>query len=105
MFSRLRQTDLEDEMMAAHGFSVGVQRDYVKVQDTTVTVNGRTGTFIRFRRVLVDTWRDFFVFAQDGVDRAPAPSRTGGAHRLACWRGSRSAARTAATSRPTSSGP
>ena len=74
MFTRLRQTDLEDEMMAAHGFSIGVQRDFVKVQDTTVTVAGRTGTFVRFRRVLVDTWRDFFVFAQDGVSqRPPAP--------------------------------
>ena len=74
MFSRLRQTEVEAEMMEAHGFSVGVQRDYVQVQDTTVTVAGRTGTFVRFRRVLVDTWRDFFVFAQDGVtERPPAP--------------------------------
>ena len=72
MFSRLRQTELEDEMIERHGFSVGVQRDYVKVQDTTAAVDGRTGEFVRFRRVLVDTWRDFFVFAQDGVATLPS---------------------------------
>ncbi len=72
MFSRLRQTDLEDEMLAQHGFQVGVQHDFVKVQDTTVTVAGRTGAFVRYRRVLSGTWRDFFVFAEDGVERLPS---------------------------------
>ena len=71
MFARLRQTDLEDEMLAEHGFRVGVQHDFVKVQDTTVTVAGRTGAFVRYRRVLSGTWRDFFVFAEDGVERLP----------------------------------
>ncbi len=71
MYARLRQTDLEDEMQQRHGFSVGVQHDYVQTHDTTVTVAGRTGDFVRFRRVLVGSWRDFFVFSQDGVDRLP----------------------------------
>ena len=71
MFARLRQTDLEDRLLAEHGFTVGIQHDFVPVQDTTVTVAGRTGEFVRFRRVLSDTWRDFFVFAQDGVEQLP----------------------------------
>lgn len=71
MYARLRQTDLEDELQERHGFSVGVQHDYVKTHDTTATVAGRTGEFIRYRRVLVGSWRDFFVFVQDGVDQLP----------------------------------
>lgn len=71
MFSRLRQTDIEADLFERHGFAVGIQHDYVPVQDTTVTVAGRTGTFVRFRRVLSDTWRDFFVFQQDGVAALP----------------------------------
>ncbi len=73
MFARLRQEDLEQELLDAHDFRVQIQHDYVKVQDTTATVAGRTGTFVRYRRVLTDTWRDFFVFKQDGV--ASLPSR------------------------------
>ena len=72
MFERLRQTDLEDEMLARHGFRVQVQHDFVKVQDTTATVAGRTGEFVRYRRVLSGTWRDFFVFVQDGVEALPS---------------------------------
>ncbi len=71
MFSRLQQTDLEDELLAARGYRVNIQYDYVKVQDTTATAAGRTGSFVRYRRVLSDTWRDFFVFAQDGVETVP----------------------------------
>ncbi len=72
MFARLRQEDLEQEMLDAHGFRVQVQHDYVKVQDTTTTAAGRTGTFVRYRRVLSDTWRDFFVFQQEGVSDLPS---------------------------------
>lgn len=71
MFARLRQTDLEEQLLAEHGFAVGIQHDFVPVQDTTVTVAGRTGTFVRYRRVLSGTWRDFFVFAEDGVSELP----------------------------------
>ncbi|WP_420456842.1 DUF4837 family protein [Rubrivirga sp.] len=74
MFSRLQQTDLEEELLAARGYRVNIQYDYVKVQDTTATVAGRTGSFVRYRRVLSDTWRDFFVFAQDGVATLPPPA-------------------------------
>ena len=72
MFARLRQEDLEQELLAAHGFRVQIQHDYVKVQDTTTTAAGRTGTFVRYRRVLTDTWRDFFVFKQEGVSDLPS---------------------------------
>lgn len=72
MFARLEQTDLEDEMLEAHGFRVRVQHDFVKVQDTTASAAGRPGTFVRYRRVLSDSWRDFFVFAQDGVEAVPS---------------------------------
>lgn len=71
MFARLRQTDLEDELLASHGFAVGIQHDYVPVQDTTVTAAGLDGQFVRYRRVLVDTWRDFFVFYAEGVETLP----------------------------------
>ena len=72
MFSRLRQEDLEQELLDAHGFRVQIQHDYVKVQDTTVTAAGRPGAFVRYRRVLSDTWRDFFVFKQEGVGTLPS---------------------------------
>lgn len=71
MFARLRQTDLEDELLAAHDFRVQIQHDYVQVQDTTAQAAGRTGDFVRYRRVLADTWRDFFVFIVDGVEQVP----------------------------------
>jgi hypothetical protein len=71
MFARLRQTELEDELLAAHDFRVQIQHDYVPVQDTTASVLGREGDFVRYRRVLSDTWRDFFVYAEDGVETLP----------------------------------
>ena len=72
MFSRLEQTDLEQALLDDHGFKIRIQYDYVQVQDTTATAAGREGTFVRYRRVLSDTWRDFFVFTQDGVERLPS---------------------------------
>lgn len=72
MFARLRQTDLEDELLAAHDFRVQIQHDYVPVQDTSARVAGREGDFVRYRRVLSDTWRDFFVYVEDGVESVPA---------------------------------
>ncbi len=71
IYARLRQTDLEDELLAEHGFRVGIQHDFVPVQDTTATAGGLEGDFVRYRRVLVDTWRDFFVFYADGVETLP----------------------------------
>ncbi|MGB3541767.1 DUF4837 family protein [Rubrivirga sp.] len=72
IYARLRQTDLEDELLAAHDFQVGIQHDYVPVQDTSATAGGLEGEFVRYRRVLVDTWRDFYVFYADGVDTLPS---------------------------------
>lgn len=72
MFARLEQTDLADEMLASLGVRVRVQHDYVKVQDTTAVADGRAGRFARYRRVLSDSWRDFFVFVQDDVETLPS---------------------------------
>ena len=74
MFARGRQTALEDSLARDHGWTVNIQHDYVKVQDTTVTAAGRTGEFVRYRRVLTETWRDFFVFVEDDVREVPPPS-------------------------------
>ena len=71
MFARLRQEDLEADLLAERGYRVQIQHDYVQVQDTTATAGGVEGSFVRYRRVLSDTWRDFFVFAADGVDALP----------------------------------
>lgn len=71
IFGQYRQTDLEEEMLDRLGLGVKVQYDYVKAQDTTATVDGRTGEFMRYRRVLTDTWRDYFLFVQDGVTEVP----------------------------------
>ena len=73
MFDAGRQTEVEAGLLADHGFAVNVQHDYLQVQDTTVTALGRTGQFVRFRRVIPETWRDFFVFYQDGVSELPPP--------------------------------
>ena len=72
MYARLRQTDLEQELLSDHGFRVGIQHDYVQVQDTAATAGGLDGQFVRYRRVLSDTWRDFFVFYADGVTAMPS---------------------------------
>ena len=74
MFARLRQEDLEQALLAEHGYRVQIQHDYVPVQDTTATAGGVEGSFVRYRRVLSDTWRDFFVFASSGVDALPPPA-------------------------------
>lgn len=76
MFERARQTEIEDELMAEHGWAVAIQHDYLEVQDTTATAAGRTGMFTRFRRIVPETWRDFFVFAQDGVTELPSEAET-----------------------------
>ena len=72
MFDAGRQREIEAELLASRGWTVAMQHDYVQVQDSTVTVAGRTGDFIRFRRVIPDSWRDFFVFTQDGVRELPS---------------------------------
>lgn len=71
IFGQYRQTDLEQEMLDRLGLGVKVQYDYVKAHDTTATVDGRTGQFMRYRRVLTDTWRDYFLFVEDGVSQIP----------------------------------
>ena len=75
MFSQLRQTDLEAQLLEAHDFQVGIQHDYVQVQDTAATAAGLGGEFVRYRRVLSDSWRDFFVFAADSVTAVPDDAR------------------------------
>ena len=75
MFSKARQTDAEAALLADKGWTLKVQHDYVQVQDTTATAAGLTGDFVRFRRVLTDTWRDFFVFAVDDVAELPDSTR------------------------------
>ncbi|MFV1980955.1 MAG: DUF4837 family protein, partial [Rhodothermia bacterium] len=60
MFRRMRQEDLEQVLIDGHGFAVNVQYDYFIAQDTT--------NFVRLRRVLSDTWREFFVYYVDDAD-------------------------------------
>ena len=71
MFDRGRQTSLEDSLASQHGWSIAIQHDYIPVQDSVLTAAGSTGQFARFRRVLTDTWRDFFVFVEDDVEELP----------------------------------
>ncbi|MEM0961283.1 MAG: DUF4837 family protein [Bacteroidota bacterium] len=75
VFARLRQTDLEDALEASRGFRIGVQHDFVQVQDTAATAAGLDGSFTRYRRVLADSWRDFFVFSAAGVETLPTPDQ------------------------------
>jgi hypothetical protein len=54
MFERGRQRNLEESLMANHGFAVNIQHDYVVAVDTT--------DFVWLRRTLSsDTWRSLFV--------------------------------------------
>jgi len=62
MFEKGRQFDIEDTLMAHHGFAVNVQHDYVLVFDTT--------RFVWLRRVLPDTWRSLFVYYEENADPA-----------------------------------
>ena len=50
--------------MGDFDFAVNVQHDYKVVRDTVIGDEG----FIRFRRVLTDTWRDLFVYYIDNAD-------------------------------------
>lgn len=60
MFERMRQQDLEKVLLDGHDFAVNVQHDYFIAQDTA--------NFVRLRRVLADTWREFFVYYVDDAD-------------------------------------
>ncbi len=75
MYDKARQVEEEAKLLDDHGWTLALQHDYVQVQDTTVTADGLSGTFVRYRRVLSETWRDFFVFTVDGVSEVPAPER------------------------------
>ena len=74
MFDDHRLVAMEDSLMRTHGFAVNVQHDYFLSQDTTLTIDGQLGHFVRLRRVLSDTWRDFFVYYEDGVPPSHADS-------------------------------
>ena len=65
MFDRARQRTIEDDLLGTHGFAINVQHDYFLSQDTTLVVDDHAGHFVRLRRVLSDTWRDFFVYYED----------------------------------------
>jgi hypothetical protein len=67
MFEKGRQTEVEQALLDEHGFAVGVQHDYVQIQDTTFeTEAGTAGTFVRFRRLAgQDSWRDLFVYYEE----------------------------------------
>jgi len=71
MFNRGRQTILEDSLAAQKDWRIALQHDYLLVQDSSVSVDGHAGQFVRFRRVLMDTWRDFFVYVEDDVQEVP----------------------------------
>ena len=71
MFDRGRQVALEDSIAKRYGWSINLQHDYLLVQDSSLTVGGHTGQFVRARRVLTDTWRDFFVFVEEDVQEVP----------------------------------
>jgi hypothetical protein len=60
MYDRGRQTDLEQHLLAQHGFAVHVQHDYALVADTA--------GFVWLRRVLPDTWRSLFVYYEEAAD-------------------------------------
>lgn len=60
MFEKGRQQALEDTLMKHHNFAVNVQHDYIIAQDTA--------NFVRLRRVLRDTWREFFVYYIENPD-------------------------------------
>jgi hypothetical protein len=64
MFSRLRQTEIEEAMQDSHSFSVKVQHDYLVAVDTT--------NFYWMRRFVDDTnWRNLFVYYAEDADPAP----------------------------------
>ncbi len=65
MFDSARQPAIEEDLLLAHGFAVNVQHDYFLSQDTTLVVDDQLGHFVRLRRVLSDTWRDFFIYYED----------------------------------------
>ena len=71
MFDDGRQLFEEDSLAGRYGWSIAIQHDYVLAHDSLLTVDGRTGQFVRYRRILSDTWRDFFVFVQEGVSEVP----------------------------------
>jgi hypothetical protein len=60
MFDRGRQPELEDTLMANHGFAVNMQHDYFIARSEP--------GFVWLRRVLTDTWRSVFVYYEDDVD-------------------------------------
>lgn len=74
MFERGRQLEFERELMDNHQFSLTVQHDYFLSQDTTINIDGTTGNFVRLRRVLSETWRDYFVYYEDFDTTQPLDS-------------------------------
>lgn len=62
MFRRGRQHNLEDTLMANHGFAVHAQHDYQIAVDTT--------DFVWLRRLLTDTWRSLFVYYEEDANPA-----------------------------------
>ncbi len=61
MFRRKRQTEMEVDLMEKHDFAVNIQHDYFLAQDTLYTAGVQPINFIRYRRVLTDTWREISI--------------------------------------------
>lgn len=61
MFSQLRQTDLEENLLEHHDFAVNVQHDYLVAIDTT--------DFVWMRRFVDQSnWRSFYIYYMDNAD-------------------------------------
>lgn len=68
MFAKGRRFGDEDSLMRRHHFAINVQHDYFFAQDTTFTsVRGTPAGFVRLRRIPGETWRDLFVYYEDGA--------------------------------------
>lgn len=68
MFEKGRQPDLEDTLMAHHGFAVDVQHDYEIGPDTTISDSSGARGFVLLGRLLPDTWRRLFVYYEENAD-------------------------------------
>ena len=74
MFEKARQTAKEDSILQKHDFAINVQHDYFFAQDTVFAdaeanpVADESGGLVRLRRIPESTWRDLFVYYQDGAD-------------------------------------
>lgn len=67
MFDRGRQSDLEEEILDEHGFTVSMQHDYFIAYDS---LNFAPENTVWLRRNLSDTWRSLLIHYWDDVSPA-----------------------------------